>query len=85
MLQSLDTYDYEYRNFIDQDLHDCGFDFYQHNLNKVAYIRNKLSDVSKECKLEWNSNNFEIKRFLESKLFEALYELDDYNSNVKVA
>ena len=36
MLQSLDTYDYEYRNFIDQDLHDCGFDFYQHNLNKVA-------------------------------------------------
>ena len=85
MLQSLDTYDYEYRNFIDYDIHSCNFDFYQHNLNKVAYIRNKLSDISKECKLEWNSNNFEIKRFLESKLFEALYELDDYNSNVKVA
>lgn len=85
MLSSLDTYDYAYRNFIDQDLRNCDFDFYQHNINKVTYIRNKLSNINNECKLEWNSNNFKIKKFLESKLFEALNELDYYNSNVKVA
>lgn len=85
MLRSLDTYDYEYRNFIDQDLHDCDFDFYQHNLNKVAYIRNKLSDISKEYQLSFNSEYFDIKKYFESKLFEALYELEDYNSNVRVA
>ena len=85
MLRSLDTYDYEYRNFIDQDLHDCGFDFYQHNLNKVTYIRDKLSNINKEI----NDNNynevFEIKKYFNNKLSDALSNISEYNTLVKVA
>lgn len=54
MLRSLDTYDYEYRNFIDKDLQSCKFDFCQHNLNEVTYIRDKLSNINKEI----NDNNY---------------------------
>lgn len=85
MLRSLDTYDYEYRNFIDYDIHHCNFDFYQHNLNKVTYIRNKLSHIGNELSKEWTSEGFNIKKFFESKLYDTLADLDDYNSNVKVA
>lgn len=85
MLRSLDTYDYEYRNFIDKDLHDCKFDFYQHNLNEVTYIRNKLSDINKEL----NDNNyneiFEIKKYFNNKLSNTLNNIREYNSIFKVA
>lgn len=85
MLRSLDTYDYEYRNFIDYDIHNCNFDFYQHNLNKVTYIRDKLSNINKEI----NDNNynevFEIKKYFNNKLSDALSNINEYNTLVKVA
>ena len=85
MLRSLDTYDYEFRNFIDYDLNHCNFDFYQHNLNKVTYIRDKLSNINKEI----NDNNynevFEIKKYFNNKLSDALSNINDYNTLVKVA
>ena len=85
MLRSLDTYDYEFRNFIDYDLNHCNFDFYQHNLNKVTYIRDKLSNINKEI----NDNNynevFEIKKYFNNKLSDALSNISEYNTLVKVA
>lgn len=85
MLRSLDTYDYEFRNFIDYDLNHCNFDFYQHNLNKVTYIRDKLSNINKEI----NDNNynevFEIKKYFNNKLSDALSNINEYNTLVKVA
>ena len=85
MLRSLDTYDYEFRNFIDYDLNHCNFDFYQHNLNKVTYIRDKLSNINKEI----NDNNynevFKIKKYFNNKLSDALSNISEYNTLVKVA
>ena len=85
MLKSLDYYDYEYRNFIDYDLNHCNFDFYRHNLNKVTYIRDKLSNINKEI----NDNNynevFEIKKYFNNKLSDALSNINEYNTLVKVA
>ena len=85
MLKSLDYYDYEFRNFIDKNLHDCKFDFYQHNLNKVTYIRDKLSNINKEI----NDNNynevFEIKKYFNNKLSDALSNINEYITLVKVA
>ena len=85
MLRSLDTYDYEFRNFIDYDLNHCNFDFYQHNQNIVTYIRDKLSNINKEI----NDNNynevFEIKKYFNNKLSDALSNISEYNTLVKVA
>ena len=85
MLRSLDTYDYEFRNFIDCDLRNCNYDFYKHNLNKVTYIRDKLSNINKEI----NNNNynevFEIKKYFNNKLSDALSNISEYNTLVKVA
>lgn len=85
MLRSLDTYDYEFRNFIDCDLRNCNYDFYKHNLNKVTYIRDKLSNINKEI----NDNNynevFEIKKYFNNKLSDALSNISEYNTLVKVA
>ena len=85
MLRSLDTYDYEFRNFIDCDLRNCNYDFYKHNLNKVTYIRDKLSNINKEI----NDNNynevFEIKKYFNNKLSDALSNINEYNTLVKVA
>ena len=84
MLRSLDTYDYEYRNFIDQDLHNCGFDFYQHNRKQEGF-ENYAKVGNDVVSKEWTSEGFNIKKFFESKLYDTLADLDDYNSNVKVA
>lgn len=85
MLRSLDTYDYEFRNFIDCDLRNCNYNFYKHNLNKVTYIRDKLSNINKEI----NDNNynevFEIKKYFNNKLSDALSNISEYNTLVKVA
>lgn len=85
MLRSLDTYDYEFRNFIDCDLRNCNYDFYQHNLNQVTYIRDKLSNINKEI----NDNNynevFEIKKYFNNKLSDALSNINEYNTLVKVS
>ena len=85
MLKSLDYYDYEFRNFIDCDLRNCNYDFYKHNLNKVTYIKDKLSNINKEI----NDNNynevFEIKKYFNNKLSDALSNINEYNTLVKVA
>jgi len=68
-------------NFMLQDLKNCNYDYYQHNINFYNHVKNLISSVKSEYDLS-NDNYIPVMNYLNKRLTDTVCEIEYYNQNI---
>ena len=84
ILHNVNFYHNMLNDYMLQDIKNCNYNYYQHNINFYNHVKNLISSVKSEYDLS-NDNYIPVMNYLNKRLTDTITEIEYYNRYVKVS
>ena len=84
ILHNVNFYHNMLNDYMLQDIKNCNYNYYQHNINFYNYVKNIKDFVNST--FDYNNDNYiDVTNYLNKRLNDTITEIEYYNRYVKVS